>query len=315
MDNELVELPVLVGEEVITLVVTSDEYTQAVNDETYLKELVSKSCLSLEPVQKTIEKVGAPNPTVSKSRSPLALVQEKIEEIGAPEPIVNKSSLTPAPVQEIIEEVGAPGPSTKGSNSSEKENIVWRDTNVLMFLDVYRNFESQFEAAGKKNSNVWGRITEIISKPGFAVTGLQCSVKMAGLKRTYKTIKDANSTSGNSRTTWQYFNIMDEIFGKKGYMSPPAIASSDGPSEPSEETLATGSSVVTLFHISDKIEFSETKKRKKNFSQLIYEDIQKQKKVKETKEEEKQRESLRRHNEKIQVAKDLVTTLKEYLNK
>jgi len=44
------------------------------------------------------------------------------------------------------------------------------------------------------------------------VTGSQCKSKMAGLKNTYKSVKDHNSKSGNNTRTWQYFDVNIQSF-------------------------------------------------------------------------------------------------------
>ncbi|KYN49997.1 hypothetical protein ALC62_00024, partial [Cyphomyrmex costatus] len=54
----------------------------------------------------------------------------------------------------------------------------------------------------------------------YHITGIQCKSKMAGLKNTYKSVKDHNAKSGNSTRTWRYFNVMDEIFNKRPWVSP-----------------------------------------------------------------------------------------------
>jgi len=41
----------------------------------------------------------------------------------------------------------------------------------------------------------------------YSVTGLQCSVKMSGLKRTFKNIRDQNKKSGNCRNTWAFYSV------------------------------------------------------------------------------------------------------------
>ncbi|XP_077257514.1 uncharacterized protein LOC143894765 [Temnothorax americanus] len=64
---------------------------------------------------------------------------------------------------------------------------------------------------------------------------MQCKSKLAGLKNTYKNIKDHNTKSGSSRQAWRYLDIMDEMFTKKPWVKPlltldsgsSAIASSD----------------------------------------------------------------------------------------
>ncbi|KYN02051.1 hypothetical protein ALC62_07167 [Cyphomyrmex costatus] len=79
----------------------------------------------------------------------------------------------------------------------------------------------------------------------YNITALQCSSKMSGLKRTYKNITDLNKKSGNNRNTWAFFSVMDSLFGDKASIKPPAIATSEGPSDPNEKEslLSTVSSL------------------------------------------------------------------------
>lgn len=63
---------------------------------------------------------------------------------------------------------------------------------------------------------------------------------MSGLRRTYKKIKDANAgkTTGNEYNSWVFYHTMDSLFSDKAWVSPPAIASSDGPAMPSTSSSA-----------------------------------------------------------------------------
>lgn len=54
---------------------------------------------------------------------------------------------------------------------------------------------------------VWQMIATEMKSNGYNVTGPQCQSKFSGLKRTYKSIKDHNSQTGNSPRTWPYFNV------------------------------------------------------------------------------------------------------------
>ncbi|KAK0071138.1 hypothetical protein PV325_013464 [Microctonus aethiopoides] len=56
------------------------------------------------------------------------------------------------------------------------------------------------------------------------------------LKKTYKSTKDYNQKSGNNRKTWQFYELMDEIFGQKAWCDPVAVASSIGLSTKKPET-------------------------------------------------------------------------------
>ncbi|XP_025074099.1 uncharacterized protein LOC105427297 [Pogonomyrmex barbatus] len=79
----------------------------------------------------------------------------------------------------------------------------------------------------------------------YAVTGLECSVKMSGLKRTFKNISDQNKKSG-SRNTWAFYSVMNSIFEKKDFVMPPAIASSEGPVKPTNVTESAGAELPSL---------------------------------------------------------------------
>ncbi|KAK0078553.1 hypothetical protein PV326_009276, partial [Microctonus aethiopoides] len=97
------------------------------------------------------------------------------------------------------------------------------------------------------------------------------------LKKTYKSTKDYNQKSGNNRKTWQFYELMDEIFGQKAWCDPVAVASSIGLSTKKPETSdsAVGSdsrcstksnkmSIATLLQkrLRQKDEHEENKKKR-----------------------------------------------------
>ena len=43
----------------------------------------------------------------------------------------------------------------------------------------------------------WNMVSHLLLEKGYQVTGIQCKSKMAGLKNTYKSVKDHNAKSGN----------------------------------------------------------------------------------------------------------------------
>lgn len=69
----------------------------------------------------------------------------------------------------------------------------------------------------KKNPNlilaehnvVWAEIAVQMKENSekYAVTGLQCSTKFAGLRRTYKNIYEQNKKSGNSHSSWVFYSV------------------------------------------------------------------------------------------------------------
>jgi len=44
------------------------------------------------------------------------------------------------------------------------------------------------------------------------------------MKRTYKSIKDHKNRSGNDARKWEYFDLMDNIFNKRPWIKPLAVA-------------------------------------------------------------------------------------------
>ncbi|XP_018367750.1 PREDICTED: uncharacterized protein LOC108764163 [Trachymyrmex cornetzi] len=75
----------------------------------------------------------------------------------------------------------------------------------------------------------WNMIASHLNEKGYNVTSSQCKSKMTGLKNTYKSVKDYNAKNGNSHRIWQYFDVMNEMFNKKPWMTPILILDSSNP--------------------------------------------------------------------------------------
>lgn len=88
-----------------------------------------------------------------------------------------------------------------------KSKIAWSHKAVLLLLELAHEREAEF-GSGKRHADIWNAIGKEIKKiTKLDITGQQCTVKLAGLKRTYKTIKDANNKSGNAKTTWPFYSV------------------------------------------------------------------------------------------------------------
>lgn len=75
---------------------------------------------------------------------------------------------------------------------------------------------------------MWELISKTLCSHGHNVTGPQCQSKFNGMKKTFKSIKDHNSKSGNAARAWPYTEIMESLMGEKPFMKPVALASSSG---------------------------------------------------------------------------------------
>jgi len=135
----------------------------------------------------------------------------------------------------------------------------------MLFLELYREKEHEFTAGLKRHNKLWSEIASELHNSSYNVSAVQVQNKMSSLKRTYKKIKDSNAKSGNHNSSWAYYSVMDSLFGEKGWVSPLAIASSDGPVAPNElassSSSALSQSSMDTFECQDILS-SKPKKRK-----------------------------------------------------
>ncbi|XP_066589296.1 uncharacterized protein [Prorops nasuta] len=124
-------------------------------------------------------------------------------------------------------EMGLDSAENEETNTDyETNSCLWSNDLTLLFLTVYENYE-QLISKGKITQKVaWEKKAQDINKKGYNIRSKQCSTKMTSLKRKYKQVKDYNQKSGNNRKTWKFYNLVDNIFGKKAWASPLATLSS-----------------------------------------------------------------------------------------
>ncbi|KAJ8930297.1 hypothetical protein NQ314_016916 [Rhamnusium bicolor] len=105
---------------------------------------------------------------------------------------------------------------------------LWSDNRILALIDLVKEYDKLFETTLKKN--VWSRIAVDLNRmfqQKNEFTQKNVETKWKGLKRTYKSLKIKNNTSGNHRRRWQFYNAMDTVLGKKPEIHPPATCSSN----------------------------------------------------------------------------------------
>ncbi|KYM98355.1 hypothetical protein ALC62_10941 [Cyphomyrmex costatus] len=144
------------------------------------------------------------------------------------------------------------------------------------------------------HKKVWYNIGSTLSSKGYNVTGPQCLSKHNGMKRTYKSIKDHNSKSGNNPRAWPYMEIMESLLGERPFMSPPAIASSSSAIS-SDDEIGKSCSVQNV----DLQNTNPRKKRKIQENAKISESIMKSRVLAEKNKNE-------RHKERIQIKKEML---------
>ncbi|KAK5647827.1 hypothetical protein RI129_002719 [Pyrocoelia pectoralis] len=96
----------------------------------------------------------------------------------------------------------------------------------MLLLELYRSETENFRNPKCKNSILWTKISKEINKHGYSVTEEMCDRKFRNLKGTFKTIKDTKRKTGRGRQTWEFFDVMDEIFLSDATINPPHLISS-----------------------------------------------------------------------------------------
>ncbi|KAH0557658.1 hypothetical protein KQX54_009807 [Cotesia glomerata] len=188
--------------------------------------------------------------------------------------------------------------SNSETQESEASLYRWSTPCVLLLLESYRSMENDFNSGKISQKKVWEKVAKELKVKGHDVTGPQCSSKLRSLKKSYKSIKDHNSKSGNDRRTWQFFDIMEEIFSKKAWCDPVAVASSTGLSKKQLES-------------NDSMEGSDSgcsiKSNKTPIATLLG------KRLKQKEEHEQQKS--KRHKERMEMDEKFLNVLEKLANK
>ncbi|KAL6430233.1 hypothetical protein ACFW04_007753 [Cataglyphis niger] len=118
-------------------------------------------------------------------------------------------------------------------SSPEKDGFRWPHEAILLLLTVYKDQEHQIISGTMTMKKFWSIIASQLIKKGYNVNASQCKSKMAGLKNTYKSVKDHKGRSKyNKYRTWRYYDIMDEIFKRRPWVT--KVLTSDSPTSSAE---------------------------------------------------------------------------------
>ncbi|XP_076283596.1 uncharacterized protein LOC143213341 isoform X1 [Lasioglossum baleicum] len=207
------------------------------------------------------------------------------------------------------------------------KSFTWPDGAVLLLIDLYREKEAEFKNGLKRHNVIWKEIAAQLQQCNYAVNGLQCSTKFAGLRRTYKNIKDQNNKSGNAYSSWAFYSAIDSLIGDRAYMQPPAVACSEGlelitpitqPGSSSSSSMVGSQStpikkrrVETILesHIAELKQERELRKIQRDEERRAAEER------KEARHRERKQERERMHSENIEIQKSLLKVLETLANK
>ncbi|KAL0116391.1 hypothetical protein PUN28_009779 [Cardiocondyla obscurior] len=111
------------------------------------------------------------------------------------------------------------------------------------------------------------------------------------MKRTYKSIKDHNSKTGNNSRTWVYMNIMESLLGERPFMSPLA-------------TISSSNNFATF----DNSSSSNADRKAQESTSKIAEAIMQSRNLAE-------KNKNQRHKEKMDFRKDMLNLLQKMMDK
>ncbi|KAL6268078.1 hypothetical protein P5V15_001167 [Pogonomyrmex californicus] len=217
--------------------------------------------------------------------------------------------LTQEIINKVQTEISQPS-SALSENVDSEENDCSTNTKGLNCIE---RKNSDFNSGSKRNATIWAELAEKMRgnfNGKYAVTGLQCSVKMSGLKRTFKNISDQNKKSGNCRNTWAFYSA---------FVMPHAIAPSEGPIKSTNVTKSSSLSsnpskkrrveTVLKNFIDDIRQDRDTAMAKREEERKEHEKLKAQRYI------ERKEEQRKIHEEKMEIQKSLIEIMKLLIEK
>ncbi|XP_072756876.1 uncharacterized protein [Anoplolepis gracilipes] len=109
---------------------------------------------------------------------------------------------------------------------SEQDSIFkWSHEAVLLLIAEYQKQEEKVTLGKMSQKRMWESISGVLSNHGYDVNGSQCQSKFNGMKRTFRSIKDHNSKSGNNPRFWPYTEVMESLLEEKSFINTIATTS------------------------------------------------------------------------------------------
>lgn len=107
---------------------------------------------------------------------------------------------------------------------SPKKNL-WNRSAIFRLIHFYHKKEDKFQSSACKNETVYKEIAQCLCSEGYSFTPTQCRDKFKYLKLKYMKKIDNMKNTGEERVHFEYFDEMEQIFGKKANTTPIALAS------------------------------------------------------------------------------------------
>lgn len=113
------------------------------------------------------------------------------------------------------------GTATDMEASSASNSFKWTTNNIKLMLQERLDMEPQFVNPKCKKVKLWGKIANKMQEAGYhRIGGHDCNTKYRNLLQTYKQNKEKRSKTGDSKITWEYFEMFDNVLGTKPSIIP-----------------------------------------------------------------------------------------------
>lgn len=168
-----------------------------------------------------------------------------------------------------------------------------KETKLLVTLRLGK--EADFQHPKCKKVKIWNDIADSMKKHKYNHSTEECQQKYRNLLQTFKLNKEKQKKTGESKITWELFELFDSYLGTKSSVIPSdSLLSSNMESEQSSELEAT-TSVSDCDAVDDKENGSKKPKKglKMSVSHYLYE--------KNKRQLEKDRKEELRWNEQLKI--------------
>ncbi|XP_071139839.1 uncharacterized protein [Mytilus edulis] len=137
--------------------------------------------------------------------------------------------------------------SSSNKEDSTGTNIIWTKSNTLLLIEEYRANKNKMEKGILRKKVVWEKIAKMLCSKGFSVNGDQVNGKWKTLMRGYKSVKDNNKKSGAGKKSYEFEEVLDELFENDPIIKPVLTLSSTdnnkksatATDKPDDEEIAT----------------------------------------------------------------------------
>ncbi|EFN81195.1 hypothetical protein EAI_13130, partial [Harpegnathos saltator] len=102
----------------------------------------------------------------------------------------------------------------------------WTMQTIKLLIEEVRQHILNLNKKSTIQKKVWKEIASNFYKKGYKVTDEQCCIKWKNLKQKYKSVLDANNKTGRAKTSWEYFDIIDDFMNTTPEIQPISLASS-----------------------------------------------------------------------------------------